>query len=506
MGAGVDARKGFWPAHPLAALMALLSCLSAVSPAHAGWAVETLDSVSIDSFHSVALDGKGNVHVAYYDRGDFKHATNASGKWEFSSVDRGPLGKPSIAVDANGKPHISYSVRGGVGELRYATRASGTWEVQTVDAWGQVGINNSLSLDSGGNAHISYVDFDGGCLKYATNGSGRWVVDDLITPSRDYPGMASNAIGVDRNGAVSIGFVSSGNGAVYYTTNGPGSWSVPRRVDAASTSDMRLDDRGRAHMSYYTRGGPANELRYATNASGAWAIERVPAGPGYESSVAIGGDGTRYVGASAAPGELWCAVKRPAGAWELAYVDRTNQHGDVSVAVDSLGQIHIVYVDNGANAIRHAADKKRIEENETFIAYAGRWTRVKCPQCADGAAMVGSGATGEERIRGRRSRPAAAPALPGKETATLRFTGTGVRWIAPKSNRSGKANVYVDDRLVTPRPVDLYSPAPTRSQVVYEARDLAGNAGHTLKVEVAPEKNPASKGFDVAIDAFAVLP
>jgi len=84
-------------------------------------------------------------------------------------------------------------------------------------------------------------------------------------------------------------------------------------------------------------------------------------------------------------------------------------------------------------------------------------------------------------------------------TATFSFTGAGVRWIAAKSKSFGKAGIYIDDVYLAT--VDLYSSTAKVKQIVYGRRGLAQGA-HSIKVEVLGQKNPASTGYIVDVDAF----
>ena len=82
----------------------------------------------------------------------------------------------SIAIDSNGYVHISYydcgELTGGFctkGDLKYATNASGSWKTYTIDSEGDVGEWTSIAIDSNGKVHISYLDDTNNDLKYATN-------------------------------------------------------------------------------------------------------------------------------------------------------------------------------------------------------------------------------------------------------------------------------------------------------------------------------------------------
>jgi hypothetical protein len=86
--------------------------------------------------------------------------------------------------------------------------------------------------------------------------------------------------------------------------------------------------------------------------------------------------------------------------------------------------------------------------------------------------------------------------------ATFTFTGTGVQWIAPKSNNGGYANVYVDGSLVASN-VTTYAAATTYQQVIWSDQGLS-NGPHTLKIVVLGTKPVASTNTYVQIDAFDV--
>jgi hypothetical protein len=92
--------------------------------------------------------------------------------WTVEVVDSlGYVGKfPSIAIDADGFPHISYRNKDSEvnGSLKYAVKtASGAWLIEEPDTVGNVGRHTSLALDAGGLPHISYFDESNLDLKYA---------------------------------------------------------------------------------------------------------------------------------------------------------------------------------------------------------------------------------------------------------------------------------------------------------------------------------------------------
>ena len=78
----------------------------------------------------------------------------------------GTLGARLMAVDADGHPHIIYLNLDSTGRLRYAHWDGTQWQIETVvDGW--VEWYPSLALDAAGRPHISYYDGGWNDLWYA---------------------------------------------------------------------------------------------------------------------------------------------------------------------------------------------------------------------------------------------------------------------------------------------------------------------------------------------------
>lgn len=90
-------------------------------------------------------------------------------------------------------------------------------------------------------------------------------------------------------------------------------------------------------------------------------------------------------------------------------------------------------------------------------------------------------------------------ALPG-ETFTMRFAGTGIRWVHPTGPAYGLAAVYVDG--VKRATVDSYSPS-ARDRVVWTSTTLAAGR-HTFRIVTLGTKRAVSKGTLVSVDFLQV--
>jgi len=343
----------------------------------AGWHLDVADATdAVGGGASIALDPAGKAHISYVDGVNARllHATNASGAWAIETIASGVhVGGTSIARDAGGKLHVAYYDTDSQ-DLDYATNASGAWVVTPIDTAGVVGVDCSLALDSSGHVHISYSTGSGlltlstpGSLRYATNESGRWrteTADGRATKGGSVGGATS--IAVDSKGVAHIAYEDSREsrlGSVYdlaYATNAGGRWTLSTLTtgDLVQASiSIAVDAADHVHIGYErldANNGFNPVLRYATDASGAFATEDVEAGG---AGVAIAerggvvhlvherGDGTmrRAFGSS--------------HAWTGEDVDRTTYAGSMSsLKLDSAGKAYVGYLANaGASFATNAS-------------------------------------------------------------------------------------------------------------------------------------------------------
>ena len=149
------------------------------------WNTHTVDS-ALTMVHgiSLAVDGNGYAHIAYWDSDNLKYAAWNGDSWHIQTADSTSGGGEytSLSLDSNGYAHISYQdidfddwddPKGG---LKYAYWNGSSWDIETVDSEGLAGWHTSLAIDSSDRAHISYgaIDLNQGddrpiYLKYATN-------------------------------------------------------------------------------------------------------------------------------------------------------------------------------------------------------------------------------------------------------------------------------------------------------------------------------------------------
>ncbi len=174
------------------------------------WSITTVDSSGM--FPSLAVDASGGVHVTYTGSTDagngrlrYAHRSPA-GSWAISEVDSdSDITRPtSLVLDPAGGVHISYHMAEFDFQLRYAHRGlDGSWAITTLTDSGLFSgsTSSSLAVDAFGGAHISYSDGDSGELRYAYRATeGSWITTTVDAGGNQH----MNAIAVDASFGVHI--------------------------------------------------------------------------------------------------------------------------------------------------------------------------------------------------------------------------------------------------------------------------------------------------------------
>ncbi|MCP3098684.1 hypothetical protein LZ198_07315 [Myxococcus sp. K15C18031901] len=175
------------------------------------WTRERVDVPGTDfSSPSVAVDGEGRPHVAYYDANQKRltHAVRSASGWVLETVDASAdVGTgASMVLDAQGHPHIAYRDTTNQ-DLKYARWTGTEWSLQRVDSTDDVGGTPALALDAQGRPHISYEDLTRHHLKYARWTGTQW---NLSTVDASGTGGRDSALALDAAGRVHITYFSEG--------------------------------------------------------------------------------------------------------------------------------------------------------------------------------------------------------------------------------------------------------------------------------------------------------
>jgi hypothetical protein len=135
------------------------------------WEITTIDSVPAESFcPSLGIDINGKPHVSYYLRDHLQYACLIDSIWDKEIIDVGGVGESSIALDSNGYACVSYRYWSAPwqGELRYARKSHGTEERRKVP------LSSSLTV-RGPNPFAGVTTFD-----YSVVSNGTWVRLEVI--------------------------------------------------------------------------------------------------------------------------------------------------------------------------------------------------------------------------------------------------------------------------------------------------------------------------------------
>jgi hypothetical protein len=228
------------------------------------WNIQVVDSGPEAGMHStLALDTSGQPRIAYcrgrgcatgniQDTIELKAAVFNGSSWDIRPVAGGGTGMFSdIAVDKNGAIHIS-SYDAAAKVLKYAKGVpdGSSWDVQTADNADKVGLFTSITVDSGNNPHIAYLDDNRDSLRYAFwNGSWQSMLVDRDAPVGWYPSIA-----LDKNDNPNISYYDYGNGSLKHIRKSGSNWIsqvVDNDFEVGKFSSLALKNGTDPVISYY---------------------------------------------------------------------------------------------------------------------------------------------------------------------------------------------------------------------------------------------------------------
>jgi flavin-binding protein dodecin len=313
---------------------------------------DTILDKNIHCYTVSAYDAQGNEST--------QSSQSCTTAWSSNTVDSQFVDKPSIAIDSDDKIHISYL------GLKYATNVSDVWVIDDIDDSQGTATHHdtSIAIDSADKVHIGYIDFDDPFtnyeLKYATNASGAWISDTLDSQSS----MGREiSIAIDSANKVHISYFGGDNDDLMYATNATGAWVteiVDSQGDIGKQNSIAIDSADKVHISYsdYTNRG----LKYATNASGAWTTETLSNlawANVMSTSIAIDSADKVHISYYNTMELSLKYVSNASGTWVIYTIDG-NRNADVgrgsSIAIDSGDMVHISYYDSTNGDLKYATN------------------------------------------------------------------------------------------------------------------------------------------------------
>jgi len=191
---------------------------------------------------------------------DTVHSTNDAGKYT------------SITLDAGGNPHISYWVENSK-ELWYARWTGSNWNCSYVDDTGGAGVFTSLQIDGSGRAHISYYDDSSKDLRYAYWNGSSW--NKQTVDSTDSVGKYTSLV-LDSGDNPHISYWNESDKDLKYAYWDGASWNVQTVDDSADVgmyTGIRLDSGEHPHICYYDTTN--KDLKYAYWNGSSWNVQAV---------------------------------------------------------------------------------------------------------------------------------------------------------------------------------------------------------------------------------------
>jgi hypothetical protein len=254
------------------------------------WHITTVETVpdSDKCEAALALDNNGKPGIVYFSDADLKYAYFDGSTWQSDLVGGCPGGEwCSIAFDSLGHPHISYYAytAGYGGALYYGYRDASGWSLTLVDYdedLYDVGLANSIALDSYDRPHISYSEYyyEGGFLqnnlKYAFWDGYEWNVDMV-----EYSAHAwATSIALNADDKPYILYSDNYGYEVIYAELVGTDWELEVVEDWYDMTEIRivslvLDWNDNAHISYVDEGC----LKYARQSDLGWDIEELESIP-----------------------------------------------------------------------------------------------------------------------------------------------------------------------------------------------------------------------------------
>jgi hypothetical protein len=354
----VDRRGGY--GLQLLGLLALVAACSGgeespeLRPAATAGDRWTLTALARGAKPTLALDREGVPAVTYVRQGvggwvDF---ASAAGDWKPKRISEGNYAGPAdLDFDERGRPHVAWhdhenaEVSARNGNLVHAVREGGAWQVATARDQGHDGFQTSIAV-GGGVVHAAGIEpvqyqTDQGVEHYVLE-DGAWSVASIGTGPLEYEYDVSLALGP---AGPALTYFDDRAEALVYASRGGASWSLERVVEggeAGEFSSLAFDAQGRPHVAFSRQNG---DVLYAVREAGGWAIEKVagerfPAGP----SLALDDRGVPHLAFANREGIRYAV--RGSNGWQVQNVAiaATRPFGSrVSLALDPKGTPHIAF-------------------------------------------------------------------------------------------------------------------------------------------------------------------
>lgn len=246
------------------------------------WQVNTVDDDGAKP--SLALDADGLPHIAYILEampGFVKYAVPSADGWAIDTVSTGYLYGPlDIQVSNEGTPQISWHSHDEE-DAAYAILVDGQWRVQFIDHPGHDGWDNNLAIDSQGRPHVVSIDpvqfGSQSGVEYATLDGDSWSVEEV--GSGPLPYEFGSFIALDSQDRPHVVWFDDDGQDLKYAVKDAGSWqvsTVDSQGDVGRYASLAIDSQGNPAISYYeSTGQTTGNIKVAQWDHNQWVIQQV---------------------------------------------------------------------------------------------------------------------------------------------------------------------------------------------------------------------------------------
>jgi hypothetical protein len=351
----------------------------------ADWSIQTIEPVisagqaaepigSPAQATSLALGTDDRPGITFY-RNDAQidrelRFTQLSGcRWTSESIEGSGI-DASLAFDGNGDPHVSYE-RANRGVLRYARRRNGAWEIETVEEQiprGDTGHRSSLTLDSTGRPHISFLlkflpnnvfTYD---LHYAVRTGDTWSIE--TADAQGTTGWDTSLVLTNPDGEPRVTYHTDFPDALRYAEKRGDTWATESIAAGGKPSSLRLDAAGQPRVAFH--GMPGSSVNFAYRDNDVWEVETIDRQGGRAGrrpfvTLALDMTGTPHVAyVDFSTGALKYASRSGPDNWQIQVIDEGPDIGDFcSLAIDREDIAHISYLDLTVGVLKYARGAAR---------------------------------------------------------------------------------------------------------------------------------------------------
>ncbi len=234
---------------------------------------------------SIAVDADGLPHVAYMLEaipGYLRHAILPAGSEDFviTEIDNayyyGPL---DIEIGSDGRPAVALHNHDDEDQNVYWLNESGIWVKHRVRDDGHDGWDNSVVFSADGLLHTSSVDpsqfGETSSIEYAWYDGNGWRVEKIGSGPILY--QFSTSIALQSNGNPAISYFDDIGNQLKYALRSGGNWQIMTVPSSGGMfSSLVFDQSDNPHISFYTvANGNSGLVRYAYLNDNLWVVEDI---------------------------------------------------------------------------------------------------------------------------------------------------------------------------------------------------------------------------------------